>query len=140
MRRMDGRHVERLVGHLTFAALAARPCLSTLHTVYAFIRQRHDRPGPLWEETRSELVILRWLLLVMASDWWLPHNRLVYQTDASEEGWAVAQSFWEKSVLDRITLVSERSRFKRSSHSAREAALAAAGMELRQGKWAPHTV
>ena len=138
-RRVAGWAVEVLVGHATFAGLAARGSLCCFHAVYRFIRAQYYEPELLWASARRELEAFCGLMILLVSPWWLPWNREVQPTDASESGWGIATSMWEAPDLQRVGRLLERARFKRTGGaSAREAALASAGLERGEdGCWRP---
>lgn len=53
--RCSGRVLERLVGHCTYFSLLRRAVMSTLCTVYKFIRQSYERRVKLWDTVAAEL-------------------------------------------------------------------------------------
>ena len=75
--------------------------------------------------------MFRGLFVLMVQDWWRPWNCCVLQTDASESGWGMAQSFWPKMIVEQVGRVPERARFRSAlGRPARESALAAANLSL----------
>ena len=73
--------------------------------------------------------MFRGLLTLMVQDWWRPWNCCVLQTDASESGWGMAQSFWPQHVVEQVGRLPERARFRSAlGRPARESALAAANL------------
>lgn len=53
--RADGRLIEKLVGHFTFAGLLQRSLLSVFQACYAFIRKQYHQEVQIWAEVRREL-------------------------------------------------------------------------------------
>ena len=60
-RKITGRALEIVIGHITFVLLGARPALCTLHTCYRLMRAHSHVATRLWTETRAELVAVRGL-------------------------------------------------------------------------------
>ena len=94
----------------------------------------------MWSEVRGELRTLRGLLPLMASDWWLPYNEMIYEVDASDQGWGIASSFWKRSTAKEVGSTPERSRFKKEAHSARKSALSSAGLVRDGNRWRATTL
>ena len=137
-RRVSGRAVEVLVGHLTFCGLMARPALSIFSACYAFIQASYDKASPLWVTVRRELLAFRGVLLLLNQDWWRPWNRLVSSSDSSLSGYGVCQAWWPLKEVQKAGRVSERLRFRRvGPHSARESSLQAAGFVRSGDGWRP---
>ncbi|CAK0807877.1 unnamed protein product, partial [Prorocentrum cordatum] len=136
-RRVKGWAVEAVLGHLTFCGLCSRGTLSAFNSVYGFVRAHYDEAAVLWTEARQELTAFSSLMYFLESDWWLPWNPLVQQSDASLHGYGLARAFWPRELVESVGRVPERARFRRRcAHSAREAALCAAGFSMSEsGKW-----
>ncbi|CAK0809789.1 unnamed protein product [Prorocentrum cordatum] len=136
-RRVKGWAVEAVLGHLTFCGLCSRGTLSAFNSVYGFVRAHYDEAAVLWAEARRELAAFSSLMYFLESDWWLPWNPLVQQSDASLHGYGLARAFWPRELVESVGRVPERARFRRRcAHSAREAALCAAGFSMSEsGKW-----
>ena len=58
-RKITGRALELVIGHITFVLLGARPALCTLPTRYRFMRAHYHVATRLWTETRAEVVAVR---------------------------------------------------------------------------------
>ncbi|CAK0831182.1 unnamed protein product [Prorocentrum cordatum] len=136
-RRVKGWAVEAVLGHLTFCGLCSRGTLSAFNSVYGFVRAHYDEAAVLWTEARRELAAFSSLMYFLESDWWLPWNPLVQQSDASLHGYGLARAFWPRELVESVGRVPERARFRRRcARSAREAALCAAGFSMSEsGKW-----
>ncbi|CAK0899857.1 unnamed protein product [Prorocentrum cordatum] len=127
--RATGRALEVVLGHCTFCGLALRGSLSCWHASYRFIQRHYLEPARLWAEVVKEIKMFRGLLTLMVQDWWRPWNCCVLQTDASESGWGMAQSFWPQHVVEQVGRLPERARFRSAlGRPARESALAAANL------------
>ncbi|CAK0824695.1 unnamed protein product, partial [Prorocentrum cordatum] len=127
--RATGRALEVVLGHCTFCGLALRGSLSCWHASYRFIQRHYLEPARLWAEVVKEIEMFRGLLTLMVQDWWRPWNCCVLQTDASESGWGMAQSFWPQHVVEQVGRLPERARFRSAlGRPARESALAAANL------------
>ncbi|CAK0795767.1 unnamed protein product, partial [Prorocentrum cordatum] len=136
-RRVKGWAVEAVLGHLTFCGLCSRGTLSAFNSVCGFVRAHYDEAAVLWAEARQELAAFSSLMYFLESDWWLPWNPMVQQSDASLHGYGLARAFWPRELVESVGRVPERARFRRRcAHSAREAALCAAGFSMSEsGKW-----
>ena len=93
-KRVSGRILEVVLGHITFCCLCNRQLLCIFNTVYKFIRKHYYSPVRLWESVREELWAFRSLMVFLQSDWWRPWNPLVSASDASLEGYGVSTFFW----------------------------------------------
>ena len=80
-RKVSGRALEIVIGHITFVLLGARPALYTLHTCYRFVRAHYHVAARLWDETRAELVAARGLLIFAQCDWTRAWNTRVFFTE-----------------------------------------------------------
>ena len=137
-RQVSGRAVEVLVGHLTFCGLMARPALSIFSACYAFIQAAYEKSLPLWPTVRRELLAFKGILFLLNQDWWRPWNCLVTSSDSSLTGYGICHAWWPRSQVQETGRNSERSRFRRvGPHSAREAALQAAGFVKKGAAWEP---
>eukprot|EP00959_Pyramimonas_sp_CCMP1952_P044938 938886-Pyramimonas_sp.AAC.1 len=68
--------------------------------------------APLWESCREELLAFRGLLPMIDSDWWLPYDRWVQCSDASESGYGISGSPWDLESFTAVGRCRERRRFK----------------------------
>ena len=57
------------VRHLTFCGLMARPSLSILHSVYAFVQKFSASVGVLWPSVVNELKAFKGILFLLVQDW-----------------------------------------------------------------------
>ncbi|CAK0820381.1 unnamed protein product, partial [Prorocentrum cordatum] len=132
-RRITGRQLERLVGHVVALLLLRREALSLLSAVYVFIRSTYDRAQPLWPSCRREL---RWVLALLPTvfaDMKRPWHAEVGAFDASPWGAGVCAARWPLSAVQAAGRQPERLRFRgplASLVAPRGAALAADSIEL----------
>ena len=127
-RRVSGRLLEVVVGHATFVGLTCRPTLCVFNTVYRFIHAHYWQPTRLWETVREEISVFKGLMIFLHAEWCRPWNGYVVATDASLHGFGVVSSHWKVDDVATVGRELERGRFKKMGmHSAREAALTAAG-------------
>ena len=63
-RRVAGRELEGLMGHVTFLGLR-RETLSLFHCVYRFVRKLYRRREPLWISARAELEAFVGVMIMM---------------------------------------------------------------------------
>ena len=127
-KKVSGRLIEILLGHVTFCCLCNRQLLSIFSAIYKFIRRNYFVPVKLWESVRRELWAFRSLMIYLHSDWWRQWNPLVSSSDSSLEGYGVSTSFWKTSDVAACGRRLERSRFKKAaSTAARDHALTSAG-------------
>ena len=127
-KKVSGRLIEIVLGHVTFCCLCNRQLLSIFSAIYKFIRRNYFAPTKLWDSVRRELWAFRSLMIYLHSDWWRPWNPLVSSSDASLEGYGISTSFWKPSDVAACGRRLERSRFKKAaSTAARDHALTSAG-------------
>ncbi len=88
--RADGRLIEKLVGHFTFAGLLQRGLLSVFQASYAFIRKQYHQEVQLWAEVRRELFLAASLICMVEKDLSSVWSPRVHATDAS---------FWGRGVV-----------------------------------------
>ena len=86
----------------------------------------------MWPEVAAELGAFRGLMILLYSDWWLPWEPCVLATDASEQGYAVAQSVWAPTDVRELGHVPEKSRWRLGAPKARARAAGAAGLDLEE--------
>ncbi|CAK0800855.1 unnamed protein product, partial [Prorocentrum cordatum] len=132
-RRITGRQLERLVGHVVALLLLRREALSLLSAVYVFIRSTYDRAQPLWPSCRREL---RWVLALLPTvfaDMKRPWHSEVGAFDASPWGAGVCAARWPLSAVQAAGRQPGKLRFRgplASLVAPRDAALAADSIEL----------
>ena len=69
-------------------------------------------------------------MILVFSDWWLPWSSTVLETDASEEGFAVAQSEWDVPAVKDCGRVLEKSRWRLAAAQARSHAQFTGGVDF----------
>ena len=69
-------------------------------------------------------------MILLFSDWWLPWSTTVMATEASEEGFAVAQSEWDVEAAKDCGRTLERARWRMGASAARTHAQLAAGIDF----------
>ena len=127
-KKVSGRLIEIVLGHVTFCCLCNRQLLSIFSAIYKFSRRNYFAPTKLWDSVRRELWAFRSLMIYLHSDWWRPWNPLVSSSDSSLEGYGISTSFWKPSDVAACGRRLERSRFKKAaSTAARDHALTSAG-------------
>ena len=78
----------------------------------------------------NELRAFRGLMILVFSDWWLPWSPTVLATDASEEGFAVAQSEWDLQAVRDCGRTLEKSRWRMGAAQSRDHAKLAGGVDF----------
>jgi hypothetical protein len=127
-RKISGRLLEIVLGHITFCCLCNRQLLCIFSSIYKFVRRNYFEAVPLWDSVREELEAFRGLMVFLHSDWWRSWNPLVSSSDASLEGFGVSTAFWPIEEVKKVGRQVERARFRRPSTThARHSALGAAG-------------
>ncbi len=111
VKRCNGKLVERLVGHYTFAGLLQRGVLSVFQATYVFIRKHYDGEVELWPEVSRELRWAAALLCLVKRDLAAKWSNRVHASDASMWGRGVVAT--ERNLDDIRTLakVNDRWRF-----------------------------
>lgn len=109
-----GKLVERLVGHITFAALLRREVLSCLQAVYVFIRKQYHVQSRLWPEVCRELRWVCSLLPLIQRDLGAPWSETVHATDASHWGRGVAKTLAAPSLIKAEARWLDRWRFNQT--------------------------
>ena len=89
--RVSGTQLEKLVGHITWALLLRRECLSILSSVYVFIKRFYQEPALIWPSVRRELEQVAALLPLVVSNFGLRWDPVVLASDASDFGYGVMQ-------------------------------------------------
>lgn len=96
--RCNGRTLEKLVGHFTFAGLLQRGFLSTFQATYIFIKKHYEDEVALWPEVARELRWASALLCLVRRDLSSPWITRVHATDASPWGRGVAAA--ERNLVE----------------------------------------
>ena len=127
-KKVSGRLLEVVLGHITFCCLCNRQLLCIFSAIYKYIRRCYFAPPKLWDSVRVELWAFRSLMVYLHSDWWRPWNPMVSASDSSLEGYGVSVSFWDPRAVASCGRRLERSWFrKEASTAARKHALTSAG-------------
>ena len=109
-RRVSGRFVQLVAGHLSFGAIASRGALSFSDSVYKYAAKHWMSRGISWDS-----LTCTGLLSLFKRDWtncWCPE---VYCSDASKKkkkGWSLATRMAPVSLVASNARVLERSRFR----------------------------
>eukprot|EP00971_Amphidinium_carterae_P101760 2014011-Amphidinium_carterae.1 len=106
--RVNGKQLEVLVGHLTFAFMLNRPLLSCLSATYRYIRANYTGKGRLWNSVIAELRACRQLLPLVCSRWDMDFSTMVTAYDACESGFGVVSATWSKQDVYDCARHSER--------------------------------
>ena len=96
--RCDGKLLERMIGHYTFAGLLNRGFLSIFQASYVFIRKHYTDWVELWPEVRRELFWACSLICLVRRDLSAIWSGTVHATDAS---------FWGRGVTSCCRAVDE---------------------------------
>lgn len=109
--KANGKLIEKLVGHFTFAGLLQRGLLSVFQAVYVFIQRHYETEVPLWDEVRRELYWAASLIALVKRDLSSPWSDIVHATDASLWGRGIVST--KRSVEDvrRVGSHNDRWRF-----------------------------
>eukprot|EP00438_Fugacium_kawagutii_P005650 Skav219567 [mRNA] locus=scaffold886:113683:117079:- [translate_table: standard] len=127
-KKVSGRILEIVLGHITFCCLCNRQLLSIFSAIYKYIQREYFKPAILWDSVVTELRVFRGLMIYLHSDWWRGWNNLVSASDASLEGFGVSTSYWNRKEVAEAGRTVERARFKKAaSTAARDHALSSAG-------------
>ncbi|CAK0865732.1 unnamed protein product, partial [Prorocentrum cordatum] len=108
LRAVRGDDLRALLGHCAYLGLVRRPVLCVFHSGYRFVTKMGKYSAPLWKSCREELKAFPAVLPLIVSDWWLPYNRWVQCSDASESGFGIAGGFWDLEALNSVGRWRER--------------------------------
>ena len=111
-KRADGKLLERLVGHFTFAGLLQRGFLSIFQATYVFIRRNYDREVELWPEVVRELRWASSLVCMLRRDLAAQWSTKVHATDASMWGRGVVSTERPREDVQVLGQRNDRWRFK----------------------------
>jgi hypothetical protein len=101
-----GLELSQLVGRWTWAALACRPVLSVMNSVYRFIQCAGNRLFTIWASVKTELRCLEGLMPIMFTSLDLPWFDKIVACDASSTGLGVVTSPQVyKSLQEAATVV-----------------------------------
>ena len=124
----DGKTIEKVIGHLTFAALLRRELLSCFQACYVFVRKMYTKHCRIWPEVRREL---RWAVSLLplvqrnlSAEW----SDEVFASDASLWGRGVVSSRRDRSLIRKHGQYRDRWRFnKHEEHTVLQAPQAGPG-------------
>lgn len=88
--KCNGRLLEKLIGHYTFAGLLQRGMLSVFQACYVYVRRHYEEIHELWPEVRRELFWAGSLIALVRKDLDAEWSEVVHATDAS---------FWGRGVV-----------------------------------------
>eukprot|EP00435_Cladocopium_sp_Y103_P028683 s382_g7.t1 len=114
----SGKLIEKVVGHLTFAALLRRELLSCFEAVYVFIKKHYAAKVRLWPQVRRELFWAKSLLPLVSRDLGAEWSPEVYACDASTWGRGVAKLKSEVSKVRAQARIQDRWRFCQEQEKA----------------------
>ena len=119
-----GKVLEILLGHITWAMLIRRECLSILNHIYSFIRDNRHSYLPIPHSVRVELSHVRALLPLFRTSIHRSWSNLVHTSDASPFGLGVCTRIRSHQEVRQLGRFSERWRFKiEDALKARKSAL-----------------
>ena len=110
----SGKLVEKIVGHITFAALLRREILSCLQAVYVYIRKNYHVHSRLWPEVTRELRWVASLLPLIHRDLSAGWGEHVHATDASHWGRGVARAAIPAELVRHESKWHDKWRFSRA--------------------------
>ena len=113
-KRLSGVLMEKIIGHCTYVAMICRPLLSIFSSVYKFIRAKHREVPFMWTSVRSELWMLRSLMLLAESRWGLGWSPVCSVSDACPTGYGSGAARLPLKTVASVGRVTERSRSKRA--------------------------
>lgn len=88
--KCNGRLLEKLIGHYTFAGLLQRGMLSVFQASYVYVRRHYEDVHELWPEVKRELFWAASLIALIRKDLDAEWSEVVHATDAS---------FWGRGVV-----------------------------------------
>ncbi|CAK0837444.1 unnamed protein product, partial [Prorocentrum cordatum] len=123
--RCTGREMRAVLGHLCFAFLLRRPCLSCIAASFAFAEAAGGEPKNLWPSVKRELLIAAAILPLVYADLGAGWLDQVVATDACDTGLGVCAAEWDSQDIRITGSYDERWRFKKDPlRKHREVALA----------------
>lgn len=111
-RRVSGREVEKLLGHLTCMMMLRRELICLMGALYEFVRASYDKRQPLWGSCVAELRWIKGLLPTFASSMRRAWSPTILAYDASLFGYGVVESEWSLTDIKATGRLSEPARFK----------------------------
>eukprot|EP00971_Amphidinium_carterae_P138002 2735123-Amphidinium_carterae.1 len=88
-RQIDGRQLEKIIGHFTFCALFRRCGLSVFRAGYTFVADSYCLSQVPWDSVRYECWVAAFILPLLYSRWDIPWAERAFCSDACETGWGV---------------------------------------------------
>lgn len=107
----DGRLLERIIGHYTFAGLLQRGFLSIFQACYVFIRKHYDNTVQIWPEVHRELFWASSLICLIRRDLKARWSSTVHATDASFWGRGVTSTERDVEQIRSVAGQCDRWRF-----------------------------
>ena len=107
-RAVSGEDVEDVIGHVLTLLLLNRLTLSFLGHVYDFVKDLYLRKRPQWPSVRNELALIRGLLPLCRCSIRQTVRSSCYMFDASLEGYAMVEGFFDRIVLENVVRHQER--------------------------------
>lgn len=101
----SSRELERLIGHLMFAAFLNRSILRCLGACYLFVRKHYHAPHRLWPSVLRELQQFFGLHSLAVGDWWSPWSLTAGVSDA---GYVMEEISWTVEEVREVGRWSER--------------------------------
>ncbi|CAK0853814.1 unnamed protein product [Prorocentrum cordatum] len=123
--RCTGREMRAILGHLCFAFLLRRPCLSCIAAAFAFAESAGNDCENIWPSVKRGLLIAAAILPLVYADISAGWLHQVVATDASTTGLGVCVAEWPTHAIQLAGPHDERWRFKKDpQRKHREVALA----------------
>ena len=116
--RCDGRLLERLIGHYTFAGLLQRGFLSVFQASYVFVRKHYNQTVTIWPEVHREFFWACSLICLVRRDLSAVWSETVHATDASFWGRGVTSTHRDESDIRNVAAYCDRWRFSAEEEKA----------------------
>lgn len=110
--RVNGRAVQRILGHVVHLLMLKRPLLSIPRRLYDFIEYAGGRRCRLWSGAAEEARWLRNLLPLVSADLRKPRSEILTASDASLSGIAVCSRRIPLADIDNLVNTRECWRYK----------------------------
>lgn len=110
--RVNGKAIEKLVGHATHFMLLRRELLCIFHATYRFIQECYTKRARLWPSVAREAKWACWLLGLCSADLRKPWHDRMTASDASLSGIAVCSRDLPVHEIRDIARYKEAWRFK----------------------------
>ena len=109
--KANGKLIEKLIGHFTFAGLLQRGFLSVFQASYIFVKKHYTEVVELWPEVRRELRWASALLCLIRKDLAAQWSPRVHATDASMWGRGICVTSRPLDEIKELGKMNERWRF-----------------------------